>query len=73
MNEFRYGDNNTIHRTGYVDVEVNEYGAVVAVWFRCHTVPFRETIVDIDRAKEMEKTYKEHKLPNIKAIVFEEH
>jgi len=68
--EFRYGDDNTIHRTNHVDVEVDEYGKVVAVWFRCSLVPFEQVEVDVDRAKDMESAYANHP-PGIKAIVFE--
>jgi hypothetical protein len=36
-----YGDGGTIHSTGHVDVEVDEAGEVVALWFRCQLLPFR--------------------------------
>ena len=49
-----YGDDNTIHDTGYLDVETDKHGLVVAVWFRCQPLPFKQTHVDRERAKEME-------------------
>jgi len=38
-----YGDGGTIHSSGELDVEVDCTGHVVAVWFRCHTLPFSVT------------------------------
>ena len=35
-----YGDGGTIHSTGHLDVEVDDNGVVVAVWYRCLTLPF---------------------------------
>jgi hypothetical protein len=34
-------DRTTIHSTGTIDVQVSESGEVVAVWFRCLSLPFR--------------------------------
>lgn len=48
-----YGDGGTIHNTGHVDVETDATGAVVAVWFRCQMLPFRQTTVDDRRAQQM--------------------
>lgn len=37
----RYGASGTIHQTGTIDVSVDpETKAVVAVWFRCLSLPF---------------------------------
>jgi len=47
-----YGDGNTIHSTGHLDVETSN-GAVVAVWFRCQTLPFKQVEVDAHRAEHM--------------------
>lgn len=47
-----YGDDMTIHRTTTVDVETRN-GQVVAVWFRCQPVAFRQSEVGADRAAEM--------------------
>lgn len=66
--ETRYGDGGTIHRAQYLDVEVHR-GQVVAVWFRCHPVPFQQSEADEERAADMRRM---HNGPPIKAIVFEE-
>lgn len=34
-------DRNTIHDTGTLDIQVDENGEVVAVWFRCLQLPFK--------------------------------
>ncbi len=49
-----YGDGGTIHHTGYLAVETRQ-GRVVAVWFRCQMLPFRQTEVDAQRAGEMDR------------------
>jgi hypothetical protein len=36
-----YGDGGTIHGTTWLDVEVDDAGRVLAVWFRCQTLPYR--------------------------------
>lgn len=41
-----YGGKGTIHRTGTVDIQQDEAGNVVAVWFRCMSLPFRCSSVD---------------------------
>jgi len=53
----RYGDNKTWHQTGYIDVETDEKGNVVSVWFRCLLLPFKQTIVGGDRIIEMNEVY----------------
>mgnify|MGYP001579770811 CR=1 FL=1 len=62
-----YGHDRTIHRTGYVDVETDEKGQVVAVWFRCATLPFKQHRVDGERARQMREGSKP---PPILAIEF---
>lgn len=52
----RYGDGNTIHSTGHLDVETLD-GRVVAVWYRCQPLPFSQTDVLDDRADEMDLMY----------------
>ena len=47
-----YGDGGTIHDNTALDVEVHD-GKVVAVWFRCATVPFKQHDVDERRVREM--------------------
>jgi hypothetical protein len=44
-----YGDEGTIHRTDFIDVETFN-GEVVAVWFRCQAIAFRQHEVDLVRA-----------------------
>lgn len=43
-----YGDGGTIHSTGTVDVEVSN-GQVVAVWFRCQQLAFRQVDLNHDK------------------------
>ena len=62
-----YGDGGTIHHTTSLDVEVCN-GQVVAVWFRCQPLPFRETKVSIDRAREMRRIYRDSPLPEISGV-----
>lgn len=59
-----YGRDKTIHQTGHVDVEISPAGHVVAVWFRCMTLPFEEHFVDIRRAVAMVQMA-EHSPPNM--------
>lgn len=47
-----YGGNGTIHRTGELDIETYQ-GTVIAVWFRCQQLPFRQVTIDLDRAAEI--------------------
>ena len=53
----RYGDDKTIHGTQHLDVEVDKAGSVVSVWFRCMMLPFEVTVVDDNRAQEMQDAY----------------
>lgn len=60
----RYGGRaekrNTIHATEHLDVETDETGAVISVWFRCQMLPFEQTRVDASRAEEMRRAYRGH-------------
>jgi hypothetical protein len=51
-----YGDGGTIHGTQHLHVETFR-GTVVAVWFRCHPLPFEQVEVDGERATDMESMY----------------
>ena len=62
-----YGHDKTWHRTEYVDVETTETGEVVAVWFRCICIPFRQTTVDRARTKHMRDAY-ERGVPSLNAV-----
>lgn len=55
-----YGDGGTIHSSGHVDVETRGE-EVVAVWFRCQPLPFRQTDVDSGRAIDMKRMYQAQK------------
>ena len=46
-----YGDGGTIHSTTHLDVEVDDDGLVVAVWFRCQTLPFQVWNRNVPRAE----------------------
>lgn len=47
-----YGHRGAIHQTEHVDVEVDADGKVVAVWFRCMHLPFKQVDADRRRAAE---------------------
>lgn len=68
--EFRYGDDKTIHGSTQVNVELDSNGKVVSVWYRCMMLPFTQDTVESDRARSMDEAYKTEK-SKIKAIVFE--
>jgi hypothetical protein len=51
-----YGDGGTIHDSTYLDVETHN-GEVVAVWFRCQMLPFRQIEESALRAAEMRRGY----------------
>jgi hypothetical protein len=40
---------NTIHGSGTIDIQTNSNGEILAVWFRCLTLPFRVSVLDKDR------------------------
>lgn len=52
-----YGGNGTIHSTDHIDVETDNHGDVVAVWFRCQLVKFKQHDVDDNRAASMRGAY----------------
>ncbi len=65
-----YGHDKTIHQNGEVDVELDEAGNVVAVWFRCQPLPFTQNRADSRRAEEMRRMYSDESslLPGIVAV-----
>lgn len=67
-----YGGNGTIHSTDHVSVETNEHGNVVAVWFRCQTLPFLQRTVNDHRAYEMIAAYQEYPPPAIHGLVLKD-
>ena len=62
-----YGFDKTIHQTQQLDVEVHD-GEVVAVWFRCQALPFRQTRPDGNRADEMRDMYDRSSMPALLAV-----
>lgn len=56
-----YGHDKTIHQTNHLDVEVDENGQVVAVWFRCIMLPFKQAEADENRAFHRESRKNEKK------------
>jgi hypothetical protein len=65
-----YGGSGTIHQTGHVDVETSN-GKVVAVWFRCCMLPFRQTEVEALRKHEMEDAYLRGDIPKLHGVEVE--
>lgn len=63
-----YGHDKTIHSTRELDVEVDDAGQVVAVWFRCMALPFKQVRADNQRKLEMRLTYAENKVPELLAV-----
>jgi hypothetical protein len=59
-----YGHNKTIHRTGTIDIQMTKTGQVVAVWFRCLSLPFRVSTVEDHEYQPL----LERELPRIRAI-----
>lgn len=47
------GEQRTYHGREHLDVEVNSDGEVVAVWFRCACLPFKQINVDTGRSIAM--------------------
>lgn len=66
---FFYGDGTTIHHTNYLHVETHGT-RVVAVWFRCRLVPFKQVEVPTQRADEMTDASKS--LPALTGLTFVE-
>lgn len=67
VGEFRYGDDNTIHGTTHVDVQTDQRGTVVAVWFRCAMLPFQQSVLPDGEMYQDSKQFK-----RIKAVIFED-
>lgn len=67
-----YGSEMTIHQTEGVNVELDEDGNVVAVWFRCQTLPFTQSVCSPQRADSMRAAYLRNPAPGIEAVVLRE-
>lgn len=63
-----YGDGGTIHNTSEINVELDENGKVVSVWYRCCLLPFSQRIVDSQRAKSMKEAYENNDIPEIRGL-----
>jgi hypothetical protein len=50
-----YGEGGTLHGTTELDVETDATGRVVAVWYRCQMLPFKQRTVDDERAISMDQ------------------
>jgi hypothetical protein len=63
LKNLEYKRLNTIHKQGILDVEVNINGRVIAVWYNCLALPFRQTTsrASKERETEMDKMYKDFK------------
>lgn len=48
-NEIKHYGEHTIHSTGHLDVEVDDEGNVIAIWYRCITLPFRQVNISNER------------------------
>lgn len=52
-----YGFYGTVHSTEHLSVEVDQQGQVVAVWFRCQALPFKQSPANTARSTEMNRMY----------------
>lgn len=68
---YQYGKGNTVHQNSYLDVEVDENGLVVALWYRCMPLPFKQHQVTKERAREMTDFYKSSTPPKVFSIEIE--
>jgi len=50
-----YGEGGTLRGTTELDVETDATGRVVAVWYRCQMLPFRQRTVADERAIQMDE------------------
>ena len=62
-----YGNGGTIHASTDLDVETH-HGTVVAVWFRCQPLPFRQHEVDAQRATDMERMSHDTAMPKLTGV-----
>ena len=53
-----YGDGGTIHSTNALDIDTDAGGNVIAVWFRCQLLAFRQVRCSEHRTQELiERTW----------------
>lgn len=67
-----YGHKKTVHQSNQVDVEIDKFGNVAAVWFCCASLPFKQENVNDDRAQEMHSMYRKWPQKKIVAMEFED-
>lgn len=61
-----------MHGNDFLNVEVDEFGKVVSVWYNCLALNFEQSDVDSERAKQMRDMYENNGVTGIKSIkVFE--
>jgi hypothetical protein len=58
-----YGHDGTFHQTNEVNIEKDDWGNIVSVWFRCATLPFTVRKVRRSRADEMIELYNNNPPP----------
>lgn len=63
-----YGHDKTIHQTRHLDVETDTQGQVIAVWFRCLRLPFRQSWVQPPRALAVRAGYEANERHNLLAV-----
>ena len=72
MKRRKYGWDMTIHGSSELDIETDDRGLVVAVWFRCQALPFSQVAADEERANEMHAMYMSMSLLKIVGLELEE-
>ncbi len=68
MSTRKYGGDRTIHSSEAVNVELDDDGNVVAVWFRCQPLAFTQDNHGPQRAQEMRDMYARDAVPGIVEI-----
>ena len=55
-----YGDGGTIHSTNALDIDTDAAGNVIAVWFRCQLLAFRQVRCSENRTQELMNAHGAH-------------
>lgn len=66
-----YGDGGTIHSSVELDVETRD-GMVLAVWYRCQPLAFRQVEVGYSRATELTEVIQSYGAPMLRGVVLED-
>lgn len=64
-----YGGDHTIHGGTALDVEVDRFGNVVAVWFRCKPLQFKQSTANSARERDMKAMYAAGNIEGLDAVV----